>query len=92
MIHRKKNILISYKCVKGHTDNPKWTTFSELKAHKFYREETYNIWCDLLEQQEWSNGITSNEDPDVAPAEHWAVLSNWPYYHKISGSLLVDII
>jgi len=45
-----------------------------------------------LEQQEWSNGITSNEDPDVAPAEHWAVLSNWPYYHKISGSLLVDII
>jgi hypothetical protein len=38
----------------------------------------------------WENSV-SVEDPEVTPAERWALYSLYPTHHKITGSLTPDI-
>lgn len=37
--------------------------------------------------QEWANGSPSSFQPDVTPAEKWAVYAIHPQYHKLVGNL-----
>jgi len=38
-------------------------------------------------QETWNAGPASSYDPEMLPAERWAVYSNFPLYHKLIGIL-----
>jgi hypothetical protein len=71
--------------VRGHSDKKKWNSFAELKDLNLSREETYNVWCDHMAEKEWSSSNSSHFDPEVLGPEKWAVFSDSPVYHKITG-------
>ncbi len=60
---------------------------SDLSAWKLGRDEIYNVGCNHLASEEWKLGFHPVEDPNITPAEWWALYSRYPYYHKITEEL-----
>jgi hypothetical protein len=79
--------------VKGHSDKKEWETFNDLRSLNLTRDETYNVWCDRMAQQERIfNNSTSHYNPEVLGPEKWAASSIYPVYHKITGCFNTEFL
>jgi len=79
--------------VKGHSNKKEWETFNDLRTLNLPRDETYNMWCDRMAQQEQTfNTSTSHYDPEVLGPEKWAAFSIYPVYHKITGCFNTEFL
>jgi hypothetical protein len=86
----QKSIPIRLSWKKSHSDKKPWKSLQDLTDQCLSRDEIYNIWCDYMVGNAWDK-YTPVDDPDVTPAERWALYSVYPTYHKITGNLNTEI-
>ncbi len=82
-----KSIKINDQWVKSHIDTKPWYTVADLQSQLSNRDNIYNVWCDRAANKAWLKGDQSLPNPEVSIEEKWAVYSNYPSFHKITGNL-----